>query len=259
MRTDLIVAEPVVVFFFAHQDDEFAVFHLIEQYRRRCQRVLCAYLTEAAAIPGLVERRNAESMHVLTRLGVAQADVIFAGSLLSIVDASLPDQLPKALGWANRWLDQYTNIVQMYVPAWEGGHHDHDGLHAIVLEIAARRGLLPHTRQFSLYHGYRCPGPFFKVLAPLAANGAVESEPISLAERWRYLRLCLSYPSQARTWIGLFPFVCWHYIRWGRQMTQAVSKDRLTHQPHPGSLYYERRRFYTWEKMQRALRELQSP
>jgi LmbE family N-acetylglucosaminyl deacetylase len=39
-------ASPVALFLFAHQDDEFGVFHVIDECRRRGQRVVCAYLTQ---------------------------------------------------------------------------------------------------------------------------------------------------------------------------------------------------------------------
>ncbi|MFS2137378.1 hypothetical protein ACCD07_15375, partial [Duganella sp. Dugasp56] len=71
--------------------------------------------------------------------------------------------------------------------------------------------------------------------------------------RPRHLARLLRYPSQWRTWLGLFPFVLWHYLRHGSQQLQPVALTRLDQRPHAGPLYYEQRRFYTYEEMRRNM------
>lgn len=244
---------PQALFLFAHQDDEFGVFHTIEHCVRQGLRVRCAYLTHGAN--GSAARRNAESLAVLTRLGVNPADVHFAGDELGICDATLPRNLAAAGAWLAAWLAQPGKIALIATTAWEGGHHDHDALHFLTTQLSARAGLLPQVRQYALYNGYRCPAPWFRVLSPLAANGAVERERLGWGARLRYLRLCLSYPSQRVTWIGLWPFVLLHYALQGEQTLQAVSPGRLAERPHPGPLYYEQRRFYRWEQLQQDMHQ----
>jgi hypothetical protein len=63
----------------------------------------------------------------------------------------------------------------------------------------------------------------------------------------------LSYPSQRTTWIGLFPFVALHVLLRGVEQLQPVAPARLAERPHAGALYYEKRRFFTWDQMARAL------
>jgi hypothetical protein len=232
------------LFLFAHQDDEFGVFHVIEDCLRRGMRVHCAYLTHGAA--GLAATRNAESLAVLARLGVAAGQVRFAGDELGIVDASLPRHMAPA----GDWLASFERVALVCVTAWEGGHHDHDALHFLAVHTARRLGLLERVRQYPLYRALGPAGPLFRVLRPLAANGPVASSALAWRARWRYLGLCLSYPSQRATWTGLFPFVLLDYLLRGRQTLQAVAPERLQQRPHAGSLYYERRRFYTWEGLQ---------
>jgi hypothetical protein len=139
------------------------------------------------------------------------------------------------------------------VTAWEGGHHDHDALHALAVTLAARRGLLARTWQYSLYQGAGLPGPLFRVLAPLPQNGPVRRWRLSWRERIAFLGYCLSYPSQRVTWIGLFPFVLLHYLLRGVQTLQPVDPARMAARPHAGPLYYEKRRFFTWDEMVRRL------
>jgi hypothetical protein len=246
-------ASPVALFLFAHQDDEFGVFHVIDECRRRGQRVVCAYLTRGTN--GSASRRNAESTKVLGYLGVGAEDILFAGDELCIDDATLYMSLERADAWIEQWFASFEDIERIHVLAWEGGHHDHDALYALAAQVADRLDLLPRLHQFSLYNGYRCQGPFFKVLTPLAANGPVESFRIPVSRRLAYLRLCLQYPSQRMTWVGLFPFVLLHYLTRGRQTLQAVRLERIEERPYPETLYYEKRNFCRWEHLQEQLHQ----
>lgn len=243
----------VALFLFAHQDDEFGVLQHIAGYRARGLRVACAYLTDGRTARADSVRRNAESRAVLQGLGVDPADIAFAGEELGIGDAQLPLHLARADAWIGRWLDSHVAIEALHVTAWEGGHHDHDALHALAVHQADTRGLLARTWQYSLYQAEGLGGPLFRVLAPLAANGPVASIAIPWRDRLRNLRCCLAYPSQLTTWVGLFPPVAWHYLVRGTESLQPVAPARLLERPHAGALYYEKRKFFTWDRMQGAL------
>ena len=255
MLVEMPSVQPSALFLFAHQDDEFGVFQLIIDEQRNGRRVFCAYLTDGASPGASSLRRNRESLAVLTRLGVQEEDIFFAGHTLSIPDGGLPDHLELAIDWIINWLGQYQMVSAIYLPAWEGGHHDHDALHAIGVIVADEFGLMKVVRQFPLYNGYKCGGPMFRVLLPLPMNGDIETIQVSWVNRLRFLGYCLSYPSQMITWVGLFPFVLLHYIFYGTQVLQPVSKERIGHRPHSGPLYYERRQFCTWERMSDRLFE----
>lgn len=246
-------AESVALFFFAHQDDEFGAFQKIVDEQQKGHRVCCAYLTDGGFGGVAPQRRNRESLYVLGQLGVQHRDVFFAGQSLVISDARLHEHLESASKWISVWIDEFSQITSICVPAWEGGHHDHDVLHAVVVTIAQKKGLLGRVKQFALYNGYECVGPLFRVLAPLPMNGAIEEIRIPWKRRLRFLRYCLCYPSQAKTWLGLFPFVAFRYFRSGKQMLQPVSFERLSSRPHEGRLYYEKRGFFTWEQMVECL------
>ncbi len=246
---------PAALFLFAHQDDEFGVFQRIADCRAQGLRVACAYLTDGATPGATAARRNQESLAVLARFGVAADAVYFAGQQLGIGDGRLPQHLRQAADWLDGWLDGFGQIDSLHVTAWEGGHHDHDALHALAVTIAARRGLLERTWQYSLYQAAGLPGPLFRVMTPLPQNGPVRERAIPWRARLAYLRHCLSYPSQRGTWIGLFPFVLLHYLTRGAQLLQPVDPARLNQRPHPGALYYEKRRFFSWDRMARALED----
>lgn len=251
-------AKQVALFFFAHQDDECGIFQKISDERRQGHRVCCAYLTDGGFNGVSPQRRNRESVSVLTQLGVQRHDVIFSGQALSILDTKLPEHLNLAAKWIRQWVSSFSQVISIYVPAWEGGHLDHDALHAVTVSIADELGILGCVRQFPLYNGYGCAGPLFRVFVPLPLNGPIEKTRIPWGNRIQFLRHCLSYPSQAKTWIGLFPPVALHYIASGTQLLQPVSAKRIHNRPHDGRLYYERRGLFTWEKMTTYLSEWQS-
>lgn len=249
MLTETTSVQPSALFLFAHQDDEFGVFQKIIDEQRNGRRVFCAYLTDGVFEGKSSLRRNRESLAVLRQLGVQEEDIFFAGHTLSIPDGSLPDHLKIASDWIANWLASYQEVMAIYLPAWEGGHHDHDALHALGVIVAEKSGLMDVARQFPLYNGYKCDGPLFRVLLPLPMNGDLEVVKVHWDNRLRFLRYCLSYPSQMITWVGLFPFALLHYVFYGTQVLQTVSRERIRQRPHSGPLYYERRNFYTWEKM----------
>lgn len=242
--------ESVTLFLFAHQDDEFGVFQKIIDAHQKGHRVSCAYLTDGGYGGVSPQRRNQESLYVLQKLGVRKQDVHFPGQALSIPDGRLYEHLESAANWISEWIAGFSNVVTICVPAWEGGHHDHDALHAIMVKIAEKNNTLECVRQFSLYNGYGCSGPLFRVLSPLTTNGVIEETRISWKQRIQFLRYCLCYPSQASTWLGIFPFVVLRYLFSGKQMLQPVSIERIHQRPHEGALYYERRGFLTWGELE---------
>jgi LmbE family N-acetylglucosaminyl deacetylase len=241
-------SQSAALFLFAHQDDEFGVFQQILNEQQKGRMVLCAYLTDGAT-PGVRPAvRNAESLRVLAALDVPEKNVIFAGEQLEIGDAALPENMPAVERCLRGILDSYA-VERIYVTAWEGGHHDHDALHAVTVRLCYALGRQAEVSQYSLYNGKNCPGPFFSVLRPLSENGIVEKKAISFKNRMRFLRYCLGYPSQRKTWIGLFPFVAMRYLFSPYQQLQGVSLERLKSRPHDGDLYYEKRKFFTWARM----------
>ncbi|SDM81501.1 GlcNAc-PI de-N-acetylase [Janthinobacterium sp. OK676] len=247
MHTNL-VSQPVALFLFAHQDDEFGVFQqlLVEGAAQRL--VLCAYLTDGVTGNVTASQRNTESLGVLKSLGVDQENVMFVGEHLGIGDAYLPKNINKVDSWLRNFLDK-NSVEKIYVPAWEGGHHDHDALHAVAVKCAHDMGCSDKVLQYSLYNAFNCPGPFFSVLKPLSENGSVIASRITLRNRIKFFYHCFAYPSQRITWLGLLPFVFLHYLTRGCQELQSVNVERIKERPHAGDLYYEKRKFFTWEEM----------
>ncbi len=235
-------AASIALFLFAHQDDEFGVFSVLECAVQQGQKVVCVYLTSGVSGQVTAGRRNREAITALGRLGIPPAHVHFLGLQTGIPDGALHRNLQAAYDAADALVAGYGAISGLYVPAWEGGHQDHDSAHVIGAALAQRHGWVDRTYQFPMYHGAGLPGSLFWVTRPLPANGPVIVSRIPFAKRVFYLSQCLAYTSQWKTWVGLFPFVLIDLLVHGVQRLQRVNPGRLAQSPHSGRLLYERRR-----------------
>jgi LmbE family N-acetylglucosaminyl deacetylase len=238
----------IVLFLFAHQDDEFGVFPSIKASLHNGP-VVCVYFTDG----GNPILRNAESLAVLQKLGVSRENVHFVGQELNIPDGQLHNHLMGIALWLEACLAAHPKLAKIYVPAWEGGHPDHDALHAVTVGTLHAHGMSSSIRQYSLYNARRCIGPFFRVFAPIMENGSVTQYQIAWSDRLRFLAYCLQYPSQKKTWFGLFPFVLLHMVLCGCQNLQFVDVNRIFERPHKKPLYYEKRGFLTWDCLKEAI------
>jgi LmbE family N-acetylglucosaminyl deacetylase len=238
------------LFLLPHQDDEFGVFHALEDIIARGHRPVCAFLTEGSGRPG---RRDGESQRVLLSLGVAPQDIHFPGTRLAVPDGNLASHLNALFDNLNDLVAPLGPISAIYVPAWEGGHQDHDAAHALGVVFAARQNQLAALRQFPLYNSDRCRFWPYRVLSIIPNNGMPETTLIPISRRLRYLRLCLRYRSQAKTFLGLLPFITAHYALRGFRQLQPVDPRRLRERPHKGPLLYERRNRARFEELKESL------
>jgi hypothetical protein len=234
------------IFLLAHPDDEFAIFPVIRDEVKFGANFI--YLTDGCYNGQDAQRRKNESLTVLKKFGLNAKSVFFIGIENKIPDGSLHALVSKAFDCClNLFFKLQLDIRNLYIPAWEGGHQDHDAAHILGLAIAKHFKIMNRTLQFSLYHGENLPGPFFKVLSPLQKNGDVITRKIPFRHRIKYMRLCLSYPSQKMTWIGLFPSVFISYLLKGQNRLQKINTARILEKPHDGRVLYERRGFLKHE------------
>lgn len=234
------------LFLLPHQDDEVPVFHAIDTMVHNQQPLTIVYLTTGQASTESCERRNRESLQVLGKLGVKPYQTHFLGAPMGVADGSLQRHL-EVLRLAIIALVKDTPVTGIYMPAWEGGHPDHDAAHLIGLSLAQLWHCTSQSHQFPYYHGEGLKGMLFKTLSPLAQNGPSTIQKISARKRLQYLNLLLDYQSQLKTWMGLGPFFMLHYALRGTQILQGISHLRIHEKPHPGPMLYERRRFGTFE------------
>ena len=121
-------------------------------------------------------------------------------------------------------------IGRVILPAWEGGHQDHDAVPLIELALAQRRKCTEVSRQLPFYRAR--PGfPGMVMFAPLAANGGAFASRQSLSEIWSHVALSRYYPTQAHYFLGILPLTLLHYLLDRHLYSQPVSIDRVLERP----------------------------
>lgn len=242
------------VFLFAHQDDECFALRLIAKEVEAEREVWCIYFTDGGV---KCSQRNVESLRVLVGMGVSDARIVFAGERLGIRDGKLLSSLSVCESGLREILSTLPSVGAVYVPAWEGGHPDHDGLHFVAATVIEKAGMFDRLFQFSLYNAYGLRKPFFRVMSPLEENGDVLKVAIPFSQRWRHAGNCFRYPTQWISWFDLFPLAAFSYLA-GRQYFQAARTGRLGSRPHEGPLYYETRGLADWDTVEKALKRFAS-
>ena len=236
------------LFLFAHQDDEFGVFYEIQRLIKRGDKVTVAYLTSGTSDGTPSPFRDAESIFVLKKLGVSESNIVFLGTNTGIPDGDLCSHLDLAYRGIDDLIAKDEAPEKLYFHAWEGGHQDHDAVHLIGVVLGEHLGILERCYQFPLYSGVDLPAAFFRMFYCLPENGPPHLTTIPWRQRIEFIKFCFHYPSQLKTWIGLFPFFLFHYLFFGTQILQPVSAKQIHRPPHLGKLLYERRGFYSYKK-----------
>jgi LmbE family N-acetylglucosaminyl deacetylase len=237
------------VYILAHLDDEYCALPLIWEARREglAQRFL--YLADYRD-KALGERRLAETHAFLARQGVPAESVrpigLGRGAFDGGVHKACADLLPRVL----EEIAKAGPVARLVVPAWEGGHMDHDAC-AWLGVLAGQRTGAP-VRQFSLYNGPGLPGPLLRAAAPLPQNGPVRRIPLTAAEQLRWLAGVRAFPSQAYAWSGIWPAMVVGLARRGFGW-QALEPGRVLERPHPGALFYERMFKVSYEEVRQSL------
>lgn len=225
-----------VVHVLAHFDDEYCALPLIREAARQGLEQRFIYLADYRDA-AMGERRLAETRRFLHRQGLAPETVLplglgsgaFDQSLHRSVDLLFP-RLLAAVGEGP--------VARLVVPAWEGGHMDHDACAFMAVRLAARIGA-PQVRQFTLYNGPRLPGPLLRGGAPLAENGPVTPVRLAPGELLHWMAGVRAFPSQAYAWSGIWPAMFAGVLRRGFGW-QTLEPARVEARPHGGALFYER-------------------
>jgi LmbE family N-acetylglucosaminyl deacetylase len=241
----------------AHADDEYGAYPLIAEFARRGASQTFVFLTEPVrGAPGA--RRRAESRAMLRMAGVRGAQPLALGADRGIDDGALLAQLGRAkAGLADLTLEAGRPDL-LITPAWEGGHVDHDLTAALSAWLAGRWSSPPPIWQFSLYNGWRTPGPIFRGATFPPQAGPTETLPLTAAQWWAYAAAVRCFVSQAPVWSTLWPAMFAGFARHGFRY-QPLRPERLRERPHPGPLLYERRGLGRYATTAAAVADLLTP
>lgn len=234
-----------------HPDDEFALFPWLEDAVARGDDLHCVYTSDGATVRASAARREAESLGVLARCGLAPSSVHFVGREVGIADGQVHACLPQLVEALHARFPERDGST-VWVPAWEGGHPDHDATH--LAGIALARGYDVELEQYPVYRAMGL-GFLFWVIDPLAANGVGRGHRTGIGRRLTYVMRCLQYRSQWRSFVGLLPLYAWRlFTRATPFVLQPVDVARTVGAPHPGAPLYERRDMLTWAMFAQATR-----
>ncbi len=246
---------PLMLIVLAHPDDEFCLFPWIEQNLMAGGEVHAVYLTDGGWGGQSVQRRQLESLRVLRKLGLEDRQVHFLGAEIKAPDGGLHLHMPVVAEALFRLVD-VLQPAEMMLPAWEGGHQDHDAAHllgCLAVQRSKSRGW-----EYCLYHGYKLRGPVFNLLSFIDRAAIVEEIESAWGSRIRYVGLCLQYRSQWKSFVGLLPLYAFRLLRSRAFKRRSVDYALTSERPHSGLLLYERRAGPSWSDFAMATRDFRS-
>jgi LmbE family N-acetylglucosaminyl deacetylase len=225
-----------VVYILAHFDDEYCALPLMWQARRDGLDQRFLYMADYSDA-AMAARRLAETRGFLRAHGVSVDAVQHLGAGTGAFDQSVWRTLDVLWPKLSAAVGEVGAVDHIVVPAFEGGHMDHDACAAMGARLG--RELAVDVRQFSLYNGRGIGAPWLRGATPLPQNGAVNRVSLSLAEWLRWMAAVRWFPSQLYAWSGIWPAMFWSFARRGFGW-QALAPGRTAERPHEGVLYYER-------------------
>ena len=239
---------------FAHNDDEFFVAPLLRRETAAGGRVLVAYLTFGSVYGADPTLRITESRRALEGMGIRPEDVLLTGLDAGIFDGELTGKVEPALQTLAA-ATQDMAIERILVPAWEGGHPDHDACHLVGVALAQSQRTAGTLYEYPTYNGRGLPWHFGRVMEFPDGDGDVQRSRISLWEGWWAIKCGLSYRSQRRTFVWILPGAMNKYLLARRSLLRKVPVDRdYRRPPHAGKLFYERRSSLTFQQFSESLR-----
>ena len=133
----------------------------------------------------------------------------------------------------------------------EGGHEDHDTCNLIAKNIK-KNYKIKNFYQFLLYNSFDTSIIFFKVFNPINKKN-VKKIYSSLLDRLFLIKLLFNYTSQIKTWLGLYPFIIFHYLIKGYNSIEKLNSDKLIIKPHSGKLLYEKETCANFQYLKKGL------
>jgi len=226
-----------VVYILAHCDDEYAALPLILEAKAAGQGQVFLYVAENRG--AVADLRLGETRAVLASLGLPEESAAYAVSDAEAYDGQVHRHMDACLDQLRQRVARIPQVETFVIAAWEGGHADHDACAAMTAVLAAEHGV--PVEQFSLYNRRGLNALPFQACAPIPENGPVRRIPLNPGQWLNWALLVRRYPSQAASWLGLWPSMFAGFALRGGYGVQRLEPARLAERPHAGDLLYERR------------------
>jgi LmbE family N-acetylglucosaminyl deacetylase len=226
-----------VVYVLAHFDDEYCALPLIRRAVAEGREHLFVHVVDYRN-PRMAERRRRETQVFLAAEGVPATSQLHLGAGTGWWDGELHRHAGAA--YAALLAAAPGPVERVVVPAWEGGHPDHDLCAAMGVKLAAERGGAP-VDQVCLYQGKALPWILYRASTPLVENGPVHELRLRAGEWASWLAAVGAFPSQLKAWSGLLPAMAMTFAKQGGAFRwQSLDPARIGERPHEGGLLYER-------------------
>lgn len=222
------------VFVFAHHDDEFFIAATMRRKAAAGAEVSAVWLT-VGGLGG--RRREAESRRAMKLLGVGLERLY----CLRLPDGRALNHLDEVVTRLEALFDRLKPSA-IFVPAWEGGHPDHDAAQLATSVALKRAGLKAELCEFPLYHRFR--SRLFSVGEFLPGPPGPAYTWLGLKERMLKQKLAGVYESQRPVMVPLLALKGGPMLMQPRgEPWRQVPADRdYRVPPHEGRLTYE---YYT--------------
>jgi LmbE family N-acetylglucosaminyl deacetylase len=227
-----------VVYILAHFDDEYCALPLIWQAAREGLAQRFIYLADYRDA-ALGARRLQETRAFVAGQGLDPASVVPLGLGTGVFDQSVFRSVERVFPPLSQAVAEAGPVTRLVVPAWEGGHMDHDACAFMAARLAGRIGR-PEMRQFSLYNGPGLPGPLLRGGAPLRQNGPRHKVRLNPLQWLRWMAAVRAFPSQTYAWSGIWPAMFAGMAARRGFGWQSLEPQRVEERPHAGPLFYER-------------------
>ena len=233
-----------------HNDDEFFLAPLLEEWKNSNDTVFIAYLSYGSIYGVSNGVRKKESEKFLSKYSIRAENIIYPSEQLNVFDGHVIDELNSLYIFL---IEKYKKIKldKMIIPAWEGGHHDHDSVHVLGVAVALKCRI-HDIYEFSIYNRWKTIGPLFNVMKIIKRNKIWEVK-IKKIQALKYIYRIFIFRSQLKTFLGLFPGIVYAYLIKGRIELNRVEKYNYLSPPHGGQLLYERRFKIPYEYLRNSI------
>lgn len=235
-----------VALILAHMDDEVFIIPYLLKLSEEKASVNVYYLTKSEGRESRFNQtvREKESIKFLSKL-LPSINIKFIGRELGILDLKAHERIPEIINKLLQHIPEDT--TKIVTTNFEGGHIDHDTTCFIAQHIANKKSL--DLFVFNLYRSKFKKFSFYQVMKLPESNQEAIRIPLKFSEMMTILKIPVTYVSQWRTWIGIYPFLLIKLAIRRAIWLLALNEIDYSKKPNSGAVLYENRRdgtYYEW-------------
>ena len=232
-----------VALILAHMDDEVFIIPYLLKLSKEETLVNVYYLTKSEGRDSRFNQavREKESINFLSKL-IPSVNINFIGRQLGILDLKAHERIPEIINELLQHIPEDTTKV--VTTNFEGGHIDHDTTCFIAQHVANKKSL--DLFVFNLYRSKFKKFSFYQVMKLPDSNEEAIRVPLKFSEIMTILKIPMTYVSQWRTWVGIFPFLLIKLVLRRAIWLLTLNDIDYSKKPNLGAVLYENRKDGTY-------------